>query len=116
MEIALFAGIAVSDYPRALDWYERLLGRAATFEAHATESVWELAEGRSFYVVLAEEDAGHSRVTWFVDDLDRVVAAARGRGIEPETEETYGNGVRKTTYRDPDGNEVGLGGAPRDDA
>ena len=112
MDIALFAGIAVSDYPRALDWYERLVGRPATFEAHDTESVWDLAEGRSFYVVLAEEDAGHSRLTWFVDDLDAFVAAARGRGIEPETEETYGNGVRKTTYRDPDGNEVGLGGAP----
>jgi hypothetical protein len=28
------------------------------------------------------------------------------------TRETYENGVRKMTYRDPDGNEVGLGGAP----
>ena len=65
MDIALFAGIAVSDYPRALDWYERLVGKPADFEAHASESVWELAEGRSFYVVLAEEDAGHSRVEAF---------------------------------------------------
>ena len=114
MDIALFAGIAVSDYARAVAWYEKLVGETATFEAHATECVWDLAEGRSFYVVEAPDDAGHSRVTWFVDDLDAFVAAARERGIEPDTEETYGNGVRKTTYRDPDGNEVGLGGASED--
>ncbi len=34
------------------------------------------------------------------------------RGIEPASQETYGNGVRKVIYRDPDGNEIGLGGAP----
>ena len=34
------------------------------------------------------------------------------RGIEPAKRETYGNGVRKATYRDSDGNEVGFGGAP----
>jgi hypothetical protein len=26
--------------------------------------------------------------------------------------ETYSNGVRKITYRDPHGNEIGFGGAP----
>jgi catechol 2,3-dioxygenase-like lactoylglutathione lyase family enzyme len=113
MDIALFAGIAVRDYDRAVEWYERLVGAPASFEAHETECVWELAENRSFYVVLAPGDAGHSRVTWFVGDLDGFVARARSRGIEPESEETYDNGVRKTTYRDPDGNEVGIGGAPQ---
>ena len=34
------------------------------------------------------------------------------RGVEPALRETYGNGVRKATYRDPDGNEIGFGGAP----
>ncbi|MGN9774423.1 hypothetical protein ACTMS0_01375 [Micromonospora sp. H33] len=33
-------------------------------------------------------------------------------GLEPAKRETYGNGVRKTTYVDPDGNEIGFGGAP----
>jgi hypothetical protein len=28
--------------------------------------------------------------------------------------QTYGNGVRKVIYRDPDGNEVGFGGLPVD--
>jgi hypothetical protein len=48
----------------------------------------------------------------FVDDLGARVAGIAGRGIEPALDETYGNGVRKVTYRDPDGNEIGFGGAP----
>ena len=33
------------------------------------------------------------------------------RGIEPAKRETYSNGLRKATYRDPDGNEIGYGGS-----
>ena len=51
-------------------------------------------------------------VTVFVDDLDAFLASASGRGLTPANVETYENGVRKTTYRDPDRNEVGIGGAP----
>jgi hypothetical protein len=47
----------------------------------------------------------------FVDDLDERVEGISARGIEPTSRETYGNGVRKVIYRDPDGNEIGLGGA-----
>jgi hypothetical protein len=36
----------------------------------------------------------------------------RGATIEPALRETYENGVRKATHRDPDGNEIGFGGAP----
>jgi hypothetical protein len=50
--------------------------------------------------------------TLFVDDLDSRVAAMAERGVQPAQRETYGNGVRKVTYRDPDGNEVGFGGPP----
>ena len=50
-------------------------------------------------------------VTVFVDDLDRFVRG-RGRPGRPVTRETYGNGVRTVTFRDPDGNEVGFGGGP----
>jgi hypothetical protein len=39
-------------------------------------------------------------------------ADRRQRGWSPDERETYSNGVRKAIYRDPDGNEVGLGGAP----
>ena len=112
MEADVFAIVAVSDFARGVAWFERLLGEPATFVAHETEHVWTLAEHGSIAVDLRPERAGYASVTVFLDDLDAFVAAAADRGIHPETQETYGNGVRKTTYLDPDGNELGFGGAP----
>ncbi|WP_148572106.1 VOC family protein [Nocardioides caldifontis] len=112
MALELFAGVPVSDFARAVAWYERLLGGPATFEAHPTEQVWTLAEHCHVYVVLDPGRAGRALVTLFVDDLDEVVRGAAARGVEPDSRETYGNGVRKVHYLDPDGNEIGFGGAP----
>ncbi len=85
MPLHLFAGIRVRDFHAARDWYERLLGEP-TFYPHATEAVWTLAHDRSVYVVEHPHGAGNSVVTIFL-------------------------GVGKLIYRDPDGNEVGFGGA-----
>jgi len=49
----------------------------------------------------------------FVDDLDALVTRIAERGLVPAERETYASGVRKVTYRDPDGNEFGYGGAVR---
>ncbi|MFD0782461.1 VOC family protein [Micromonospora azadirachtae] len=113
MAVDLFAGIPVSDYGAALTWYERLLGTPPAFLPNDTEAVWELAEHRFVYIERLPEHAGHARHTVFVDDLDTRVAAAAERGLEPARQETYENGVRKITYVDPDGNEIGFGGSPR---
>ena len=113
MSLHLFAGLRVRDFQAARSWYERLFG-AASFFPHATEAVWTVAEDRSVYVVEHADGAGNSVVTLFVDDLDAHVAAIAARGLEPDERLTYTNGVRKTLYRDPDGNEVGFGGAPVD--
>jgi catechol 2,3-dioxygenase-like lactoylglutathione lyase family enzyme len=113
MAVYLFAGIPVSDYAAALAWYERLLGRAPSFFPHDTEAVWELAEHRLVYIVEQPSHAGHALHTILVDDLDALVAGVAARGLEPAKQETYGNGVRKTTYADPDGNQIGFGAIPR---
>ncbi|MDA0566817.1 VOC family protein [Streptomonospora sp. S1-112] len=112
MALDLFAGIPVSDQAVALAWYERLLGAPPTYVAGPTEAVWELAQHRSLAVEHRPEHAGHALTTVFVDDLDSLVADIAERGVEPVGRETYPNGVRKVTYRDPDGNEIGFGGAP----
>jgi len=110
MSLHLFAGLRVRDFQAARAWYDRLLGEP-TFFPHATEAVWTLAEDRSVYVVEHSTGAGHSVVTLFLDDLDARVASIAARGLEPDEEETYSDGVRKMIYRDPDGNEIGFGGA-----
>ena len=108
----LFAGIPVADYAAALAWYERLLGFPPTFFPNDIEAVWELAEHRFVYIEHRPEHAGHATHTLFVDNLDALVAQIADRGLDPAERETYSNGVRKITYRDPDGNEIGFGGAP----
>ncbi len=113
MSLHLFAGLRVSDFQAIRPWYERLLGEPSFFP-HATEAVWTLAEERSVYVVEHAAGAGNSVVTIFLDDLDAHLAAIAERGLEPDEHETYANGVRKAIFRDPDGNELGFGGAPAD--
>jgi len=112
-KLDLFAGIPVADYAAALEWYERLLGSAPTFFPNDTEAVWELAEHRYLYIVQQPHHAGHAMHALFVDDLDALVAQIADRGLDPSKRETYTNGVRKITYRDLDGNEIGFGGAPQ---
>ncbi len=112
MTVDLFAGLPVSDYRRALAWYERLLGAEPAFLPNETEAVWELAEHRYLYIEELPGRAGHGLHTLFVDDLDERVQSIGTRGLQPASRETYGNGVRKVIYRDPDGNEIGFGGAP----
>ena len=109
----LFAGICVSDYGPGRAWYQLLLGSEPSFLPHETEAVWELAEHRYLFVLQDTERAGRAVHTIFVDDLDALVEQIGSRGIEPAERETYFNGVRKATYRDADGNEIGFGGAPR---
>lgn len=112
MPLALFAAIHVRDRAAAIAWYSRLLGAAPVFLPNDVEAVWELAEHRYLYVEEGTEHVGHSRLTAFLDDLDGFLTTARGRGLEPDLVETYDNGVRKAIFRDPDGNEIGFGGAP----
>ena len=112
MTVDLFAGIPVRDYERAVAWYEQLLGSGPSFLPNDTEAVWELAEHRYLYVDVQPEHAGHAMHTVFVEDFDARLEQISGRGLDPAEQETYDNGVRKAIYRDPDGNEIGLGGAP----
>ncbi|MQA64070.1 MAG: VOC family protein [Actinophytocola sp.] len=112
MALDLFAGIPVTDYAAALPWYEKLLGGPPSFLPHETEAVWEVAEHRSVYIVQLPERAGNAVLTLFVDDLDARVGQIAHRGLEPAQRETYRNGVRKITFRDADGNEIGFGGGP----
>ena len=106
-------GSQISDFAAALAWYERLLGAPPSSLPHETEAVWELAEHRLVFIVQRPEHSGHAMHTIIVDDLDTLMAEVAQRGLEPATRETYSNGVRKTTYVDPDGNEIRFGQVPR---
>jgi catechol 2,3-dioxygenase-like lactoylglutathione lyase family enzyme len=112
MTIDLFAGIPVRDYAAAAAWYERLLGAPPSFLPNDIEAVWEVAEHRYVYIVVRPEHAGHAIHSIFVSDFDTRISQIVDRGLGPDESETYANGVRKATFRDPDGNEIGFGGGP----
>ena len=111
MTVDLFAGIPVRDYTAAAAWYERHLGAPPSFLPNDTEAVWELADHRYVYIKVQPQHAGHAIHTLFVGDFDARISQIAERGLEPSEHETYANGVRKATFRDPDGNEIGFGGA-----
>ena len=111
MTIDLFAGMRVRNLETAVRWYCTLLGRAESFRPNDEEAVWTVGEHGHVYVLVDAERAGNGLLTLFTEDLDAALATAASGGIEPTTVETYDNGVRKATFHDPDGNEVGLGGA-----
>ena len=112
MAVDLFAGVPVSDYARAVDWYQRLLGSPPSFLPDDTEAVWDVVEHGYLYIDVRPDAAGSAMQTIFVEDFDARLAAIAARGIEPDEVETYDNGVRKAVFHDPDGNEIGLGGPP----
>ena len=112
MTIDLFAGVPVRDYATAVAWYERLLGAPPSFLPNDIEAVWELAGHRYVFIEVRPAHAGHAMHTLFVGDFDARLSDIAGRGLEPVLRETYDNGVRKATFRDPDGNEIGFGGGP----
>ena len=112
MTVDLFAGISVSDIASGRQWYERFFGTEPAFLPNDVEAVWEVGEHRYVYIEARPDHAGHSQCTLFVDDLEDWVEPIVERGIEPVVRETYDNGVRHVTFRDPDGNEVSFGAPP----
>ena len=112
MRVDLFAGVPVREYASALAWYERLFGAPPSFLPNSVEAVWEIAENRYLFIEVRPEHAGHAMHTVFVEDFDARMSGLAERGLDPAERETYENGVRKYTFRDEDGNEIGFGGAP----
>lgn len=110
MTLDLFAGIPVSDYQRALDWYRALLGAEPAFFPNDIEAVWQVDEHSYIYIVVSPDRAGRAVHLMFVGDLDDRIGSIAARGIAEDSRETLDNGVRKIVFRDPDGNETAFGG------
>ncbi len=109
MSVGVFAGIPVSDFPRALQWYERFLGASPDFRPHDAEAVWQLAEQRYVYITWAPERAGGALCMIWVDDPVAEAARLGELGIQPDDVEKHGD-IWKYVFHDDDGNEIGIGG------
>ena len=108
----MFAGIPVSDFRTALDWYQRLFGAKPSFYPNETEAVWAIAEHRWIYIIVDIKRAGGAVQTIMSSDLEGQIEQIARRGLTWSQEEIPGEGVRKVMYYDPDGNEIGFGRIP----
>ena len=110
----LFAGLLVTDLASAEPWWTAALGTEPHMRPNDREVVWRVGEHGFVYVEVPDDgrSPGHGQVLLFVDGLDERIEAIATRGIQPRSSETYGDGVRKVTFVDPDGNRLALGGGP----
>jgi len=107
MEV-LFAGVRVRDLEQAIDWYTRLFGRAADIVPNDDEVMWRVTDSAWVYLLRDSARAGHSLVTICVSDLESAVAELADRDITLGSISAVGEGARKATGLDPDGNSVDL--------
>ena len=100
-----FAGLPVSDYAAAYEWYVRLLGRPADMFPLEREAVWQLTPTSSVYVVQDSERAGSGLVTLAVDDLDANEERLTADGLAL-TEQSGGASPQRLVIEDADGNSL----------
>jgi predicted enzyme related to lactoylglutathione lyase len=102
----LFAGIPVSDFDGAVAWYERCWGRPADVDVNDDEVMWKVTDTAWVYVILAEPRAGKALLAIAVPDLDALIAELGQRGIGAAPIEQVGDGGRKATVTDLEGNQI----------
>jgi catechol 2,3-dioxygenase-like lactoylglutathione lyase family enzyme len=119
----LNASIAVSDMPRAQEFYERKLGLSAERTQADGSRVYASGGGASLHVYPSPANAGKSTATlatWYVDDVDRVVDELNSTGVtfehyEGVTTDEKGispraGGGKVAWFTDPDGNTFAVEG------
>jgi catechol 2,3-dioxygenase-like lactoylglutathione lyase family enzyme len=121
---AVYATIATGDLVRARAFYEGTLGFSAEME-DPTGGVLYGSGGTRFLLYPSEFAGGAQQTvaTWFVDDVDAMVAELAGKGITFEQYDLPGlktdeRGIaelgpfKSAWFKDPDGNILNVGQGP----
>jgi catechol 2,3-dioxygenase-like lactoylglutathione lyase family enzyme len=112
-----FVGIATSDLPRAMDFYENVLGLEPSKKWQRGEEDPIGAEFETGTLTLALMDSvkfgmevrpNNHPIALHVDDYEAAKAELESRGVEFKTD-TIDSGVCWQSYfEDPDGNSIGI--------
>jgi catechol 2,3-dioxygenase-like lactoylglutathione lyase family enzyme len=101
----------VNDVAEALAFYEAL-GMTVRGDRPdiGVDGAWLDVAGQQVHLLLAPTPADVGQhFALEVDDLDGIVAALRGRGVEVREPRSLGTGLaRQTSLRDPSGNRIEL--------
>jgi hypothetical protein len=108
----VFASIPVANRDAAIGWYEQLAGRVPDLIPNEQEAAWRMSETGWIYVIADPQRAGSALNTLLVDDLEVFLDGLSERGLAAAPVEIIGDGVRRTTITDPDGNRLNVGQPP----
>jgi glyoxylase I family protein len=98
----------VSDFDKAIDWYERLFDRPPDRHPMDGSAVWQLTQAGGVQVNPAPDHAGGGTVGIGVADIDAFASMCRGRGFELDVKTEPTGRFRLAATRDPDGNTIML--------
>jgi predicted enzyme related to lactoylglutathione lyase len=101
------AGIAVDDLIEALDFYERLFGRAPDARPISDVAEWKLPGGGWVQLTADADRAGAGLLTLIVDDLAEELGRLSLQGLSPVAK-SMGDFFKTAKFRDPDGNQIVL--------
>lgn len=101
----LFAGLAVSDFAAAHDWYQRLFGSPPNVVPKDDEALWHTSAYASVYITADKARAGQGLLTMAVKNLAEEGTCLSRRGLTV-VESAEPNGMRTLLLADPDGNTI----------
>lgn len=99
------ASVAVKDLSLSLEWYEKLLGRAADSMPMPEVAEWLFERGGWLQVYQSKERIGSGSVTLAVNSLDEQIAALKKLEIDPGRQ-MNSEKVSVVMIKDPDGNSI----------
>ena len=106
---AVTAMIPVADFELASRWYEILFGRPADRNLVDGSVEWHLGRPGRAQVFQDRARAGHTTVSFIVDDLDEYLRGLAENGLTPGDTLIFSQGgERLASLTDPDGNTVSL--------
>jgi catechol 2,3-dioxygenase-like lactoylglutathione lyase family enzyme len=107
--------VAVSDMERARHFYEARLGLVVDAEVEETVR-YRCGGGTALAIFERPMEAIDRTVAAFeVKDIEREVTDLGKRGVAVDGITTLPSGVRRTFFKDPDGNVIGMRELPRAD-
>jgi hypothetical protein len=102
----VLAGIAVTDYPSAIRWYQRLFGGPPTRLPMEYVAEWQVTDGACVQIVRSPERTGRSIVALTVADLDKTIVELANELVVLEEIDSGNPNIRPARTTDPDGNLV----------
>lgn len=104
----VLAVVPVADFDRAVDWYERFLGRPADARPMPGLADWHVDNAAWVQVFRDPSRAGRTLLNFAVDDIERQIALLAVRDIHVGDVTTTSKQAKLAAVADSEGNSITL--------